>query len=216
MKLSTRVKIWLSQHVAPHVLRIVTRSLRLEVIGRDRYLAMRQEGKGCILAFWHESFFVLPEIHRGENVHVMVSKHADGEMIHRVLVRFGNSTVRGSSTSGGREALEGLVGRGHDGFCVAITPDGPRGPRRVLKPGVVAIAQRTGLPIVLMANDARRAWTLGSWDRFRVPRPWSEARVKYGEPIQVPPDLDDDAFEAMRKRVEDELNRLCDEVAYRS
>jgi len=214
MKLSTRVKIWLSQHVAPHVLRVVTRSLKLEVIGRDRYLAMRQAGKGCVLAFWHESFFVLPEIHRGENVHVMVSKHADGEMIHRVLVRFGNSTVRGSSSSGGREALEGLVDRAGNGFCIAITPDGPKGPRRQLKPGVVALAQRTGFPIVLMANDARRRWVLGSWDRFRVPKPWSEARVIYSDPIAVPPELDDEAFEAMRRHVEERLNALCEEVAY--
>lgn len=215
MRLSTRVKIWLSQHVAPHVLRIVTRTLKLDIEGRDRYLAMRKAGKGCILAFWHESFFILPEIHRNEDVHVMVSRHADGEMIHRVLVRFGNSTVRGSSTAGGKEALAGLIARAKDGFCLAITPDGPKGPRRELKPGVLALSQRTGLPIVLMANAVAREWIVGSWDRFRIPKPWSAGRVVYSDPIEVARDLDADGFEAMRKRVEDELNALTAEIAYR-
>ncbi|MFN7971379.1 MAG: lysophospholipid acyltransferase family protein [Acidobacteriota bacterium] len=210
----TRLKIWLSDHVAPHVLRWVTRSLKLEVEGRDRYLAMRQAGKGCILAFWHESFFMLPQIHTGENVHVMVSKSADGEMIHRVLVRFGNATVRGSSSSGGKEALQGLIEKSKDGFCLAITPDGPRGPRRQLQPGLIALAQRTGLPIVLMACGARRRWVTRSWDRFWIPKPWSEARVIYSDPIPVPAGLTDEAFETMRLSVERELTELADRMSY--
>jgi lysophospholipid acyltransferase (LPLAT)-like uncharacterized protein len=101
-----------------------------------------------------------------------------------------------------------------DGFCLAITPDGPKGPRRQLKAGTIALAQKTGFPIVLMANDARRRWVLASWDRFFVPKPWSEARVVYSDPIVVPAELDEEGFEAARRMVEERLNALCDEVSY--
>ena len=215
MKVSSRIKLRLAEMLAPPLITLITRSLRLSFEGHDRYLAIRREGKGCIVAFWHESFFILPEIHRGENVHVLVSRHADGEIIHRVLARFGNATVRGSSSEGGREALAQLVGRAEDGFCLAITPDGPRGPRRELKPGVVALAQKTGLPIVLMANASERTWVLRSWDRFRVPKPFSRVRVVYSEPIPIDRDLSGEEFESARRMVEERLNQLCDRVESR-
>ncbi len=214
MRVGTRIKIWLSEHVAPPLIRFVTRSLRLKVEGRDRYLSMRKAGKGCILAFWHESFFILPEIHRGENVHVMVSRHADGEMIHRVLVRFGNATARGSSTAGGKEAFMDLIDRAEDGFCLAMTPDGPRGPRRKLKPGTIALARRTGLPIVLMANSAKREIVVRSWDRFRMPLPFTRARVVYSDPIPIPAEMTPEEFEEMRASVERRLTELTESIQF--
>ena len=93
------------------------------------------------------------------------------------------------------------------GRLLGITPDGPRGPAEHLKPGLVYLASRTGLPVVPVAAAARRSWTLRSWDRFRIPRPFTRVVVAYGDPIEVPPGIEGEALEPWRARVESALAR---------
>ncbi len=121
---------------------------------------------------------------------MLVSEHSDGEIIAQIGARLGQRTVRGSTTRGGARALLGLVRALQAGETIAITPDGPRGPRHEVQAGVVAAAQRAGAPVVAIGVACSRAWSLGSWDRFRIPMPFARIVLSYTEPILMPADLD--------------------------
>jgi len=144
-----------------------------------------------LYALWHSGLLPLVSTHRGHGVVVLVSRHQDGELITRVIERFGFRTARGSSTrGGGRGALEMLRGAGA-GASLAITPDGPRGPAQVVKPGLVFLASRSGLPVRAVGVAAMPAWTLRSWDGFQVPKPFARVAIAHGDPIPVPSGVDD-------------------------
>jgi lysophospholipid acyltransferase (LPLAT)-like uncharacterized protein len=167
-------------------------------------------GDSCIYAFWHGRMFPLVFTHRHRGIAVLVSRHRDGEWIARVIEALGFRTARGSSTRGGEAGVLEMMALAENGHCLAITPDGPRGPARSVKPGLVYLAGRTGWPIVPVASAAKRAWVFRSWDRFRVPWPFARVHVAYGPPIQVPAGLDDSGAELWRRRIEaaiDELTR---------
>jgi lysophospholipid acyltransferase (LPLAT)-like uncharacterized protein len=142
-----------------------------------------------IYAFWHENL-LLPAYQYGRrNIHVLISQHADGELIAEACKHLGFRLVRGSTTRGGVEALrlmKKLANVGHLG----ITPDGPRGPRRKVQVGAIYLAARTGLPIVPIGFAFARAWRMSSWDRFALPLPYSHAVCVTGTPIAVPKTAD--------------------------
>lgn len=184
-------------------------------VHRERYepiAAMRAAGEQVIFAFWHGVLLPLAYYHQGEGIVVLVSEHADGEYITRVLERYGYDTARGSSTRGGTRGLRGLVKAAREGHDLAITPDGPRGPAGVFKPGGIVAAQLTGLPIVPVAVGASSAWHLRSWDEFMVPKPLSRVRIRYGDPVYVPRSLPDHRAEELAADVESTLNALMEEV----
>lgn|SRR5262245_36363943 len=154
-----------------------------------------------IYAFWHENM-LLPAYHYGRpDILVLISQHADGQLIANICRHLGFGLVRGSTTRGGVEALRYMLRAGGD-VHLAITPDGPRGPRRIVQPGVVYLAARTGLPIVPVGIGHDRPWRIKSWDRFAVPRPWSQARCVLGEPMAIPAEVDRDRLEYHRVQVE--------------
>jgi lysophospholipid acyltransferase (LPLAT)-like uncharacterized protein len=154
-----------------------------------------------IYAFWHETM-LLPAYQYGRSdIWVLISQHADGQMIADVSRRLGFQLVRGSTTRGGAEAVRQMLRLGRGGH-LAITPDGPRGPRRRVQPGLVYLAARTGMPIIPIGIGFDRPWRMGSWDRFALPRPFSRAVCVTTEPIIVPPDVEKDALEVYRERVE--------------
>ena len=146
---------------------------------------------------------LLPAILKAR-INVLVSQHADGELIARICRHMGFDTVRGSSTRGGSEAVLGLMKcsrRSH----LAVTPDGPRGPRRQVQIGLIFLASRTGLPIVPVGIGYARAWRLRSWDRFAIPHLWSAAACVMGRKIHVPADLKREGLERYRRLVEAEM-----------
>lgn len=155
-----------------------------------------------IYAFWHESLLAPAKIRT--KVRVMVSQSADGELIARICHHLGLGTVRGSPKRGGAQALLELM-RDSEKSHWAITPDGPHGPRRQLKSGIILLASRTGLPIVPLGVGFTHAWRAHSWDRFALPRPFSTVVGFLGEALIVPPDLDSDGIEDHRRRVEQAL-----------
>lgn len=164
-----------------------------------------------IYVFWHE-YILLPLHLRGHcNLTMLLSKHRDADVLFRLAHHMGFECVRGSSYRGGAAALMELSRVGAD-MHVAITPDGPRGPRRELAQGAVFLASRLGLPIVPMGLGYDRPWRLKSWDRFAVPRPWSRARGIVGPEIHIPRDLDRDEIERHRQGVERILNDLTTEA----
>jgi lysophospholipid acyltransferase (LPLAT)-like uncharacterized protein len=138
-----------------------------------------------IYAFWHSQMLPLLTLHRDLGVAVLISAHRDGELIARAAERFGFRTVRGSTSRGAAAALRGLERALADGYSVAVTPDGPRGPAEEFAPGVLIAAQRTGAPIVLTAAAPSRAWRLSTWDQFVIPKPFARIVVAYTGQIPV-------------------------------
>jgi len=159
-----------------------------------------------IYAVWHGRLLLLPYLYGHRGSRVLASRSRDGELVARWIRRFGLEPVRGSSTRGGGEALRLLTRALRSGHEVVVVPDGPKGPREVLKPGVIALARLTGAPIVPMALGASREWRLRSWDEFRIPKPFARCVMRFGEPIYVARHRAGE--EAARKDVEAALRGL--------
>ncbi len=162
------------------------------------------------LAFsiWHEKL-LLPTVKFGApDLAVLISQHADGQLLGGLIQRMGMGLVCGSSSRGGIEAVRQIVREDFPYRNLAITPDGPRGPRRIVQSGIVYVASRTGMKIVPMGVGYNRPWQLKSWDRFSIPRPTSRARIIYGIPMTVPAKLRSDDLEPYRLALQIEMDRL--------
>ena len=137
--------------VGYHIIRLLGRTMTLRIEGAEQLTQRFAQGKRVILAFWHAQQLMMPLGYPGLEAHVLISQHRDGELIRRIVARFGLEAVRGSSTRGGAEAFRKLIRLGRSGYNLVLTPDGPKGPRQIAKVGVVQLARATGLPIVPMA-----------------------------------------------------------------
>lgn len=192
--------------VGAAIVRTVGRTLRVRWHHAERVdQARRRYDSGVLYIFWHQRLFPFCYTHRDQGIHVMVSTHRDGELIARIIDRLGFGTVRGSSTRQGLHALFGMAAQGRRGVDLAVTPDGPRGPREVLKAGTVVLARRSGLPVVPIANSTWPRMELRSWDRFHVPLPGARCAVVVGEPWW-PEDASDRPAEEVRRDLEQRLN----------
>jgi lysophospholipid acyltransferase (LPLAT)-like uncharacterized protein len=160
-----------------------------------------------LYAFWHE-VILLPAFYycRVPQVQVLISRSRDGLLIAEACRALGFEPVRGSTARGGVGALVHLL-RSGQGRHVAVTPDGPRGPRRQVQMGIIYLAARTGMPIVPSGFAADRPWRLKSWDRFVIPRPWSRATCVMLPAITVPPDINREQMEGYRVSLEKEMLR---------
>ncbi|HEX6133931.1 MAG TPA: lysophospholipid acyltransferase family protein [Longimicrobiales bacterium] len=181
----------LAQHAGGALLDVLMRTTRLHVRNAAAWRDQVAQGRPVIYVLWHGRLLPLGYVHRGQGVIGLASRSADGEYIARVLRHWGFGIIRGSSSSGGDTAFRELIRVVRAGRSVALTPDGPRGPRERLKPGVIQLAQITGAPLVPVAAAASRAWWFTSWDRFLVPRPFARLHVAYADPIFVPRDPPD-------------------------
>jgi lysophospholipid acyltransferase (LPLAT)-like uncharacterized protein len=165
----------------------LARTWRVEVVGGEHLSAARARG-AFVFALWHRTLVPLLWWHRSQEVTLLVSRHADGALVADAAEALGYRVARGSSTRGGAAALRGLLRTLGRGRAAAVTPDGPRGPAGVVKPGVVAAARRAGAPILPVTATADRAWRARSWDRLAIPRPFARVRVAYGQPWDPPGD----------------------------
>ena len=165
-------------------------------------------GKPVVYAFWHAHQLACVHHWRNCGVHILVSRHTDGEMIARTARRMGFAPVRGSSTRGAMAGLKGLLAALERGCEVGVTPDGPRGPRHRVKMGTIYLAQRTGAPIVPVVIGFSRVWELASWDRFRIPKPFSRGTAMMGTPLHVPADADEATLQRFKRRLEKAINDL--------
>lgn len=164
-----------------------------------------------IYVFWHENILMPLYLRGHSNISMLLSRHADANILDRVARMMGFGVVRGSTFRGGSAALRELAERAAVGN-LTITPDGPRGPRRRLAPGCVFLASTLGIPIVAMGMGYDRPWRAGTWDRFAIPRPFSRARGVVSRAIHIPPDLDRDGIERHRVGVEALLTHLSDDA----
>jgi lysophospholipid acyltransferase (LPLAT)-like uncharacterized protein len=159
-----------------------------------RFVAARRRAPGAgragtIYLIWHSRILLSAATQADHGVHVLISRHGDGEFIARAVLRLGFETVRGSSTRGGARALVEIVRVLREGGDVAITPDGPKGPRGRVQAGCVIAAARSGAEIVAVAIECSRKRRLRSWDRFVVPLPFCRVAVRFGEPISSSADM---------------------------
>ena len=172
-----RVETWLKLSVLPPIgaamIRGLGQTMRMDSQGHEQVDALYRRGQHIILAFWHAQQLMIPTGYRGTGANVLISQHQDGEIIARIVARFGHSPVRGSSTRGGASALRELIRRGRSGADLVVTPDGPKGPPQVAKLGVVQLAKATGLPIVPLAFGCSKKKSLragiGSWSHTHGP-----------------------------------------------
>jgi lysophospholipid acyltransferase (LPLAT)-like uncharacterized protein len=186
-------------------LKALSRTLRVRVRSRDGAEHPRDPNvEPCIYAFWHES--MLAPTHIKAKVQILLSRSADGDLLARVCHHLGVGVVRGSSSKGGAQALFELAhaGRRRESNFL-LTPDGPRGPRRTVQPGIVFLASRTGLPIVPVGVGFTRAWRARSWDRFAVPLPFSTMTGIIGRPLHVPDNLSAEGLSYHQRQLEQAL-----------
>lgn len=173
--------------LAAPAIRLLARSWRMRTAYEERWRPLYEARRPLVYLLWHEVLLPLLWQHRGQGVAIVVSEAREGQYLTDLASSLGYRAVRGSSTRGGTRALLGAVRELREGRSVAFTPDGPRGPRRDLKAGVVAAAQRGGGVVVPIHAEADRAWRLHSWDRFLIPQPAARVTVTYGRPFEVGP-----------------------------
>lgn len=183
-------------------------TLRWKTEGFEHFDAIAAAGQRPIMAFWHGRILPATYYFRHRGIVVMTSENFDGEWIARIIERFGFGTSRGSTSRGGLRALLQLKRDMAAGRAAGFTVDGPRGPARVAQPGAVWLAKATGQPVLPFHLEADRHWTLGSWDRTQVPKPFSTVSIVIGRPFHVPATAAESEIEQARQRLERELEAL--------
>jgi lysophospholipid acyltransferase (LPLAT)-like uncharacterized protein len=187
-------------------------TVRFQIEHRERFDRFADRGEPVLYAVWHGRLLPLTYYHRGAGIAALISQSRDGEYIARLVEGWDFIPIRGSSSRGGGAALAEVVRQAEAGRSIAITPDGPRGPRQKVQPGVLVAAQRTGLPILPVAAGCDRAWWPGGWDRFCVPKPFARVRVLYGEPLWVPASSDEADLRRHAVELERTMNALTEQV----
>ena len=187
------------------LINLLGRTLRWRVEGLAHLDAIHAAGRQPVMAFWHGRILPATVYFRDRGIVVITSENFDGEWIARIIERFGYGTARGSTTRGGRTAMLQLVRDMAAGKPAGFTVDGPRGPARVAQPGAVWLAKLTGNPVLPFHLEASAAWTMRSWDRTQIPKPFSTVTLVVGEPLKVAPDADAAALETARLELEARL-----------
>ncbi|MDT5061286.1 MAG: hypothetical protein QOH63_1745 [Acidobacteriota bacterium] len=190
---------------------ILGRCARFEVEGWENHEQVTSEGGLPIYCFWHDRIFLTTYWWRQRRIVVMTSRSFDGEYIARFIQRFGYGAARGSSTRGGVGAVVEMARLMRAGCTTAFTIDGPKGPPYVAKMGAVLLAKKSGHPVMPVTMALARYWTLPSWDKFQIPKPFTRAKVFVAEAIHVPADADEEMLNAKR----DELQRTLDDLTRR-
>jgi lysophospholipid acyltransferase (LPLAT)-like uncharacterized protein len=188
------------------------RQVKFEGLSRERETI--QKARNVIYCTWHQRIAYCADFMTTRNLVVMVSQSRDGEYATRLAKLLNVETTRGSSTRGGKQALDDTVQGLKEGKNGAMLVDGPVGPARVAKIGTVIMAYRAGVPIIPVAWGAERCWVLNSWDRFMIPKPFSRVVVCMGEPIWIPENATTEKLEKYRELLQERLNdtcRWCDE-----
>ncbi len=211
-KLKDKIILWFISNIGWFVIYFICSSIRLEVKGEEILDYYYKTGKRVIFTFWHDSQLFFVYYYRNKNIYVLVSESKDGEYIARTIKKLGFDTIRGSSTRGGIKALLKLVNQISKGFDAGITPDGPKGPRHVLKEGVLLSSQKSRTPIIPICFSSSKKKFFNSWDKFLLPIPFSKGILIYGKPFIIPENCTPEEFNNYKIEVEKELNRIWNEA----
>ena len=201
-----RILIHLADWAFYVLIKLIGKTIRFETAGWENFEQIEQEGKIPIYSFWHNRIFAGTYFFRDRGIVVITSQSFDGEYIARFIQRFGYGAVRGSSTRGGVGALVEMIRLMKQGLPMGFTVDGPKGPKYVAKSGAVLLAKKTGNPLMPFVVETEKFWTIGSWDKLRIPKPFTRAKVFIMPPIYVAPDADDGEVEAKRMELQSKLD----------
>jgi len=191
------------------IVKIISSTYRTKVIKPEIERDVLKRGQVPIYASWHQRFFPgITFIAKRKPISIIISQSKDGELISRIVNLLGMHTVRGSSSRGGGKALNEICKMAHRGCRIGHIVDGPRGPRGVVKPGLLIISKVSGMPIIPTITSAEKKWVFNSWDRFIVPKPFSRVIIRFGDEINVPKNLQGPDFEKKRSSIEDTLKKL--------
>src|ERR1700674_1147157 len=208
---SSRIKRLQARLIAAVGYRLVAvlgSTLRWRTEGREHLDRVVAGGRQPVMAFWHGRILPATYYFRRRGIVVITSENFDGEWIAGIIERFGYGTARGSTSRGARKALLQLTRDMTAGKPAGFTVDGPRGPANIAQPGAVWLAKTTGNPVLPFHLEANRHWTMNSWDRTQIPKPFSTVALTGGEPFDVAGDADEAGIEAARREVDERLRIL--------
>lgn len=189
-------------------IRLIGPTLRVS-ISREEGAQETIEQRPLIASFWHACIIPATYLCRGLGVRVMSSNSYDGEYMGRIIRKFGFVAVKGSSSRNAVRALLGLRRALQAGWTVAFSIDGPRGPRHKVKPGPVALARSSGVPMTMFHAAVERAWVLNTWDRLIIPKPFSRVLLRFGKMIPVPADATEGDLGRYERELQESLDRVC-------
>jgi len=174
----------------------------------------QKQGQIVLAAVWHQDAVTGPLVFRNRNFVTMVSMSRDGEIFQRILSKVGYTSIRGSSSRRGAEALKGMIDhlKHRPASICAIATDGPRGPARKAKNGIVLLAKHTGAPVFPVRFGAKKQILNKSWDRTAIPLPFNRLVVLCGEPVSVDANAGRNEIEAARVEIENKLNELTETI----
>jgi lysophospholipid acyltransferase (LPLAT)-like uncharacterized protein len=201
-----RVQLWLITWTGYLVVRLLGPTMRVSVSYEDG-APPGLETRPLVYSFWHSCIFPAMYIWRDLKIRVMSSDSFDGEWTGRIIRKFGFVKVHGSSSRGAVRGFLGMRREVEQGWVVAFTIDGPRGPRYVVKPGPVLLARATGVPMASFHIAIEKAWVLNTWDRIMIPRPFSRALMRIARLIPVPPHADEKERERLHAELQSALDR---------
>lgn len=211
------------RRIYPLVIRIIRfyinwtgSTTRWRVQGEESYFLERSKGRPIIFAFWHSQLMIMPfwysSLARGRKISAMISQSRDGQIVSDLIEQFGFDPIRGSSSRGGASALLRLNRKLREGFDLAISPDGPRGPRFQVQQGVVSLALTSGCPIIPIAYQVKRKKVLDTWDHFIIPFPYNSGALVMGPSIEVISNSDPLYIETKLKEVQKTLEQVNHQV----
>ena len=204
-RLGRAVLIWLFVRFV----RLVFATNRWQTTGREDADALLRAGQPFIVAFWHGRLMMAPHCWQSKpTIHVIISRHRDGENIARAVRHLGVAAIRGSTARGGTAAIRASLRLLKEGGHLGISPDGPRGPRMRVQPGIIALARLSGAPILPITYAVSRRAVANSWDRFVIALPFGRGVCLWGPPLYVAADADRAALEEARQTLEEQLNAL--------
>lgn len=196
------------------IVRLLSMTYRLRIVDAEKEKDLLDSEGSLIYASWHQRFFPgITFFSTRRPICIMISQSNDGEMIARVVNILGWKPIRGSSTRGGREALEKIKELALSGYKVGHIVDGPQGPFGTIKPGLMRIAQFAGLKVVPTITSGQKRWVFEkSWDKFMIPKPFSRVMIRFGTPIEIPEALSEEAFEEKRRYIEQQMEMLYEDT----
>ena len=191
-------------------IRIICSTVKFDSEGLEHFDRIRDSGRLPVYTFWHDRIIGSAYYFRQRDIVVLTSQSYDSEYTSRCIQRLGFGVIRGSSTRGGVQALVGMIRMMREGYEMAFTVDGPKGPRYEAKPGPVLLAKKTGNPIAPFTVEFKKCWKLKSWDRLQIPKPFTKAVVMAIDPIDVPSELSEEQVEEKRLELQHALDELVE------
>ncbi|MCU0822858.1 MAG: lysophospholipid acyltransferase family protein [Spirochaetes bacterium] len=217
MPLKKTIKNFLYRNILPYIItsfiKLISSTYTITLIDEKHEKAVLEKGERPIYASWHQRF--LPGVtffNRRKPVVAMVSMSRDGDMMSKAIGMLGWHTVRGSSSKGGTQALKEIKSLTDKGYSVGHLVDGPRGPFGIVKPGIVAMARYSGMPVLPIIISPGSKWSFNSWDKFLLPKPFSKIKIKFGRPIYISRNAGNNDMEKFRLLIEEQLKVYYEEM----